>query len=540
MRDRISGPDKVCIRLRTQRAKMNNETPADSPAVAAAADASAAADATAAPAAADATAAPAAADARVDGAPRPQRGDELELQIDSLAFGGEGVARLGDSGYVVFVAGAIPGDRVRAVVHKRKRSYAHARTLEVLDPSPERIPPTADHPGVPWQVIPYERQLQIKSAQVEEALRRIGRLEGFELEEIVPALQPWRYRNKLEYSFGNGDGDGGELVCGFHASAGRNRVTPIEDCLLASERGNLARLIALSWCRAQGLIAWDRGRGAGTEAARGERMGPGPDGRARLRNLVVREGRRTGKLQVRIVTTDGELEAGSLAAALSKALGESLSGVLWTRSRSLAETTAGGETELVWGEDELPERLGELDLRISSEAFFQTNTEMAELLYGIVAEYAALEGWERVYDLYSGIGTIALTLAPRAGELWGIELLERAVADAIAGARRNEITNVHFFAGDTRTALPELLERAGRPDLIVVDPPRAGLSKKVVHRIIDAAPRRVVYVSCNPTTLAPNAAELVEAGWVLRKVRPVDMFPQTHHIECVALFERAS
>ncbi len=271
---------------------------------------------------------------------------------------------------------------------------------------------------------------------------------------------------------------------------------------------------------------------------RDERTGSAPDGRARLRNLVVREGRRTGKLQVRIVTTDGELDAGALAAALSEALGESLSGVLWTRSRSVAETTAGGETELVWGEAELPERLGELDLRISAEAFFQTNTEMAELLYGIVAEYAALEGWERVYDLYSGIGTIALTLAPRAGELWGIELVEPAVADAIAGARRNEITNAHFFAGDTRTALPELLERAGRPDVLVVDPPRAGLSKKVVHRIIDASPKRIVYVSCNPTTLAPNAAELVEAGWALRKVRPVDMFPQTHHIECVALFER--
>jgi 23S rRNA (uracil1939-C5)-methyltransferase len=514
---------------------------------------------------------------------RPQRGDELELTIDSLAFGGEGVARLGDGGYVVFVAGAIPGDRVRAVVHKRKRSYAHARTLEVLEPSPERLAPVADHPGVPWQVIPYERQLQIKHDQVDEALRRIGRLDGFELQDIVPALEPWRYRNKLEYSFGNADESdpgGGGLVCGFHAPAGGNRVTPIEDCLLASERGNLARLIALDWCRAQGLSAWERSarrRGAQTvedtgqdasetvapepravaagthapasgaraprrrdrvETMRRERTGPGPDGRARLRNLVVREGRRTGKLQVRIVTTEGELEAGALAAALSEGLGDSLSGVLWTRSHSLAETTGGGETELVWGEAELPERLGELDLLISPEAFFQTNTEMAELLYGVVLEYAALEGWERVYDLYSGIGTIALTLAPRAGELWGIELVEEAVADAIAGARRNEITKAHFFAGDTRLALPELLERAGRPDLVIVDPPRAGLSKKVVHRIIDASPKRIVYVSCNPTTLAPNAAELVEAGWVLRKVRPVDMFPQTHHIECVALFER--
>jgi len=491
--------------------------------------------------------------APVDDPPRPQRGDELDLRIESLAFGGEGVARLGAGGYVVFVAGAIPGDRVRAVVHKRKRSYAHARTLEVLEPSPERIAAVADHPGVPWQVLPYERQLQIKREQVDEALRRIGRLDGFDLQDIVPAVEQWRYRNKLEYSFGvvPTDEGGEQLVCGFHVPAGANRVAPIEDCMLASERGNLAREVALRWCREQGLTSWERGGGRRAPSSedghepvgrahgeRRERIAPAPDGRARLRNLVVREGRHTGKLQIRIVTTDGELDAGSLAQALSRALGDSLAGVLWTRSQRPAETTAGGETELVWGEAALPERLGELDLLISPEAFLQTNTEMAELLYGVIADFAALEGWERVYDLYCGIGTIALTLAPHAGELWGIELVPEAVADAIAGARRNEITNAHFFAGDARLALGELLERAGRPDLVVVDPPRAGLSKKVVHRIIDCSPRRIVYVSCNPTTLAPNAAELVGAGWALRKVRPVDMFPQTHHIEAVALFER--
>jgi 23S rRNA (uracil1939-C5)-methyltransferase len=466
---------------------------------------------------------------------RPQRGDELDLRVESLAFGGEGIARLGDEGYVVFVAGAIPGDRVRAVVHKRKRSYAHARTIEVLEPSPERIAPLADHPGVPWQVIPYERQLEIKHGQVREALERIGHLEGFELEPIAPALEEWRYRNKLEYSFGNAPGGG--LVCGFHAPAGGNAVVPMADCLLASELGNRARELAAAWCAEQSLTAWER-RGGGPARERGERVGPAADGRVRLRNLVVREGRRTGKLQVRIVTSDGELDAGAFAAALAAGLGESLDGVLWTRSDRPAETTQGGDTELVWGESELPERLGELDLRISSEAFFQTNTEMAEVLYGVATEYAALQGWERVYDLYCGIGSIALTLAPRAGQMWGIELVERAVADAIAGAKRNEISNTSFFAGDTRLALPELLERAGRPDVVVVDPPRAGLSKKVVHRIIDAAPKRIVYVSCNPTTLAPNAAELAEAGWRLTRVRPVDMFPQTHHIECVALLER--
>jgi 23S rRNA (uracil1939-C5)-methyltransferase len=509
---------------------------------------------------------------------RPERGQELELTIDSLAYGGEGVARLGESGYVVFVAGAVPGDRVRAVVYKRKRNYAHARTLEVLQPGPERIPPLADHPGVPWQVLPYERQLAIKQGQARDALRRIGGFEGFEVEPIVPALEPWRYRNKLEYSFGHSL-DTGELVCGFHAPAGWNRVLPIEDCLLASEVGNRARRVAARWCREQGLRAWSRGgeeggglgdgpRGRtvsdrpsgggvspgspGAEEGNGigvgprraplgqeDRTAPGPDGRAQLRNLVVREGRRTGRLQVRIVTTEGELDAPGLAAALVAELGETrLSGVLWTRSRQLAETTAGGETELVWGDAELPERLGELELRISPEAFFQTNTEMAEVLYGIAAEYAALEGWERVYDLYCGIGTIALALAPRAGEVWGIELVEPAVADAIAAARRNDIGNAHFFAGDARLALPELLARAGRPDVLIVDPPRAGLSQKVVRRIVEAGPRRIVYISCNPTTLAPNAAQLVEAGWALRRVRPVDMFPQTHHVECVALLER--
>ncbi len=490
-------------------------------------------------------------------AARPERGQELELTIDSLAYGGEGIARMGDHGYVVFVSGAIPGDRVRAVVYKRKRSYAHARTLEVLEPSPERIEPRAAHPGVPWQVLPYERQLEIKQQQVGDALRRIGHLEDFELQEIVPALQQWRYRNKLEYSFGADPA--GKLLCGFHASAGGNRVEAIEDCLLASEQGNLAREAVASWAREQGLGAWSRGgeagsedgprstgRSAGRPAGRprgardpSERIGPAPDGRALLRNLVVREGRNTGKLQVRLVSTPGELDVYSLDSALRAALGDALSGLLWTRSSQVAETTMGGETELVSGEGELPERLGELDLRISHEAFFQTNTEMTEVLYGLIVQYAALEGWERVYDLCCGIGTIALTLAPRAGELWGIELIEEAVANAIAAAQRNGI-RANFFAGDVRLALPELLVRAGKPDVLVVDPPRAGLSQKVVRRIIDCAPKRIVYVSCNPTTLAPNAAQLVEAGWALRKVRPVDMFPQTHHVECVALLERTS
>ena len=190
------------------------------------------------------------------------------------------------------------------------------------------------------------------------------------------------------------------------------------------------------------------------------------------------------------------------------------------------------------GEERFRERLGDLEFSISPEAFFQTNTEMAERLYGLAAEYAALAGTERVYDLFCGIGTLSLTLALRAGEVWAVEISEEAVADAIRNAELNEIENAHFFAGDVRDALRPLAERAPRPDVVVVDPPRAGLSTKMVRRLLETRPRRVVYVSCNPTTLAPNAAQMVEDGYRLVKVRPVDMFPHTPHIECVALIER--
>jgi 23S rRNA (uracil1939-C5)-methyltransferase len=439
---------------------------------------------------------------------RPSRGDVLELTIDSLAHGGNGVARL--EGYVVFVAGAVPGDRVRAVVGKAKRAYAEARAVEIVEPSPERVPEVADHPGAPWQVLPYERQLSEKASQVEDALRRIGKLDGFELEPIVAADELWRYRNKVEFSFGTDDQ--GELVCGFHAPGRWNEIVPMGDCKLVSERVNELREQVLGFCRGYG--AWDR-----------------RDQRGFLRNLVIREGRRSGQTQVRLVTSPGKLDVDGLIDAVDA------DGLWWTQTADLGESTYGGESTLLAGAPQLVDRLGGLDFLISPEAFFQTNTEMAETLYGVALEYAALRGHERVFDLYSGIGTIALSMATRARQVIGLEIVEAAVADAIENARINEIQNASFFAGDARLALRELVERAGRPDVTVIDPPRAGLSRKVVRRVVEAAPSRIVYVSCNPTTLAPNAAQLVEAGYRLIKVRPVDMFPQTPHIECVALLE---
>jgi 23S rRNA (uracil1939-C5)-methyltransferase len=439
--------------------------------------------------------------------PRPRHGDELVVQIDSIAQGGRGVARA--NGYVVFVSGALPGDRVRARLTKAKRSFAEAQAIEMIDPSPDRVPDRCLHdgepcPGAPWQGLPYERQLDEKSAQIDAALRRLGKLDGFDLEPAEPAAQPWRYRNKLEYSFGERNS---HLALGFHRRGSWADVIDAEDCLLASERNNEARNLVREWARREGISAYDPRRQTGV-----------------LRNLVVREGRRTGQVQTRLVTAPASFPQPPVDL------------------HTVVEGPGGGTNGPtgVLGEEFLAERVSQLELRVSSSAFFQTNTEMAERLYEIAADYAGLSGRERVFDLYCGIGTIGLALARRAGEVWGIETVPEAVADAEENARRNGIANARFIAADVRLGVRPLLERAGRPDAVIADPPRAGLSKKVIRRVIECGAPRIVYVSCNPTTLAPNASQLTDAGYRLRRVRPVDMFPQTPHVECVALLEKAT
>ena len=438
---------------------------------------------------------------------RPRRGELLTLDVESLAYGGRGIARR--NGYVVFVAGGLPGDRVRAEVTKAKRGYAEAAALELIHESPDRVPARCDHggqpcPGAPWQSLPYEQQLRHKQSQVEDALVRLGGLEGFELEEIEPAVEQWRYRNKLEYSFGEHDG---ELTLGFHARGRWDLIVDAEDCQLASERNNARRNEIRAWAVAEGLPAYDRRKRTGI-----------------LRNLVVREGRRTGQLQTRLVTSPSEIPRPPVDL------------------HTIVEGSSGGTEGPtgVLGSEYLEEELRGLRFRISHNAFFQTNTEMAERLYGIGAEMAGLTGSERAFDLFCGIGTLGLSLASRAGEVWGVEIVPEAIADAEENARLNGIENAHFRAGDARKEIRPLVEEAGKPDVVVVDPPRAGLSKKVVRRVIECEAPRIVYVSCNPTTLAPNAAQLAEAGYRVRRVRPVDMFPQTPHIECVALLEKAS
>ena len=372
-----------------------------------------------------------------------RKGEELELRIDSLAFGGSGVAR--HDGFVVFVRGGVPGDDVRARITKVKRGFAEGIVTELVHSSDSRVAAPCRHFGVcggcRFQDLAYSVQLAEKERQVRDALVRIGRFAEPPLEPIVPAASQFAYRNKLEYSFTSGE-DGVDL--GFHRAGRWDEVIGIEECLLTTDVGNAIRLAVRGWAREEQLEAYDQENGSGY-----------------LRHLVVREGRNTGQALVVLVTAPGErFEAGYLVDVLRRF--PEVRSIHWAINDTPAEQT-NLPTKLLWGADAIEEEILGLRFRIRPSAFLQTNTEMAERLYELAREYAGLSGEENVFDLYCGTGTIGLALARSAGAVWGVEISEEAVACAIENAELNGIDNARFFAGNVGQSIEELREEAGRP-----------------------------------------------------------------------------
>jgi 23S rRNA (uracil1939-C5)-methyltransferase len=449
-----------------------------------------------------------------------QRGDELELAIDSLAFGGNGVARM--DGFVVFVRRGLPGDTVRARITKTQRRHAEADLVEVITPGPLRVKAPCQHFGVcggcRFQDLAYDAQLEAKAAWVGDSLRRIAGIQDAPLEPIVGAVEQFHYRNKMEYSFAPGP-DGPRL--GLHKAGRWDEVLEIEKCWLTTDLGNGIRNAIQAWAREERLEAYDQAENKGY-----------------LRHLVVREARNTGQALVQLVTHERERFDRERLIEVLTAFPE-VKSIHWSVNDTSAEIT-NLPSLLLWGEEAIEEELGGLRFRVRPNAFLQTNTQMAERLYQMVLEEAALTGTETVYDLYCGIGTISLSLAPHALTVWGIEISEESVACAIENAELNTIGNAAFFAGNVGQVLQELQGRAGDPGLVVVDPPRAGLAGKALKRLGELGAPRVVYVSCNPTTLAGDLKVLRdEYGYQLVRARPVDMFPHTPHVECVTLLERS-
>ena len=446
---------------------------------------------------------------------------ELELTVDSLAYGGNGVARL--NGFVVFVRRGLPGDRVRARVTKVQRRHAEALATEVIEAGPNRVDaPCAHYPacgGCRFQDLAYEAQIAAKAAQVADALGRLGGIPEPPLESILPAEDVFHYRNKLEYSFTQLE-DGPTL--GFHKAGRWDEVLEVERCWLTTDGGNAIRNAVRAWAREERLVAYDQAEQNGY-----------------LRHLVVREGRNTGQVLVQLVTAAGEkFDTGQFVDVLRRFA--EVRSIHWSVNNSAAEVT-NLPTRLLWGEEAIEEELCGLRFRVRPNAFLQTNTRMAERLYALAREFAALTGRETVYDLYCGIGTIGLTLAADALTVWGIDVSEESIACALENADLNGITNAAFFAGNVGQSLEELRERTGDPDVVVVDPPRAGLAGKALRRLGEIGAPRIVYVSCNPTTLASDSKRLrLDYGYELVRARPVDMFPHTPHVETVALLERGA
>jgi 23S rRNA (uracil1939-C5)-methyltransferase len=448
-----------------------------------------------------------------------QRDQELELSIESLAFGGNGVARL--DGFVVFVRRGLPGDTVKARVTKVQRRHAEAVATEILTPGPVRVDAPCQHypacGGCRFQDLAYETQVQTKHRWVADSLQRIAGLTDAPLEPIVPAASQFHYRNKMEYSFTQTE-DGPTL--GLHRAGRWDEVLQIDKCWITSDVDNAIRNTMRAWAREEKLTAYDQETHEGY-----------------LRHLMVRVGRNTGQALVQLVTNRGErFDRERLIEVLTQI--PEVKSIHWSVNEGVNETTEL-PTELIWGEDAIEEEIGGLRFRVRPNAFLQTNTEMAEQLYAIAREFAGLTGSETVYDLYCGIGTIGISMARDAMTVWGIEISEESVACAIENQELNGIGNTAFFAGNVGEVLADLRRRAGDPDVVVVDPPRAGLAGKALKRLGEIAAPRIVYVSCNPTTLAGDLKRLADDyGYRLVRARPVDMFPHTPHVECVALLER--
>jgi 23S rRNA (uracil1939-C5)-methyltransferase len=464
---------------------------------------------------------------------RPKRGEILSLTIDDLAYGGEGVGRA--DGYVVFVPGGLPGDRLQVRLVQARSRFGRGAIEAVIEPSPQRVEAPCPYfgrcGGCRLQHVAYPAQLAYKTKQVADALERLGGLRDVPLRPIIGAEEIFGYRNKMEFTVARprrgagteADSARGGLVVGLHETERYDAVLDIDRCLLQSDRMNALLAEARAFFVDRGLTVYEQDTGEGL-----------------LRFLMLREGRHTGELMTNVVTSAPAVSELAPLVARLQAREAGTTSVILNVNPKKASVAVGVEEHLLGGRDHIRERVGGLTFRVSANSFFQTNTRQAERLFDLVVESTGLTGTETVIDLYSGTGAISLLLARRARWVYGVELAQAAVDDAGANAAANGITNCTFLAGEVRFVLPSLIAKGVTAEVVVADPPRAGFHPKALHALITLGARRIVYVSCNPTTLARDLGELSRGGYRVEWVQPVDMFPHTPHIEAVARLERVA
>ncbi|MBR5421004.1 MAG: 23S rRNA (uracil(1939)-C(5))-methyltransferase RlmD [Lachnospiraceae bacterium] len=465
-----------------------------------------------------------------------KKNDVIQLSISDLGSEGEGIGKL--DGFPFFVKGALAGDVIEAGITKLKKTYGYARILRILTPSPDRVEPACPAfgrcGGCQLMHLSYEAQLRYKEKKVRDVLRRIGGLDEKLLEQahrpILAADETMRYRNKAQYPFGS-DRDG-NTVFGFYATHS-HRIVPCEDCLLGADESRPVLSAVRKWMEEYAIAPYDEEKGTGL-----------------LRHVLIRKSHTKGQLMVCLVINDTSLPR-------EKELVSGLAGIPGMHSISYSvnmeqtNVIMGESSCTLWGEERITDGLrcsvqkgdevseDTIEYAISPLSFYQVNPLQTEKLYATALEYAGLTGNEVVWDLYCGIGTISLFMAKKAGKVYGVEIVPQAIEDARKNAVHNGIENAEFHCGAAEELAPELLLRA-RPDVVVVDPPRKGLDSACLETILSAAPQRIVYVSCDPATLARDLHRFTEGGYHLEKYRACDMFPQTSHVEVAALLERVS
>jgi 23S rRNA (uracil1939-C5)-methyltransferase len=447
--------------------------------------------------------------------------DIVELTIADLAYGGTSVAKV--NGFVVLVYGGIPGDVVKAEITKKKSNYAEAKVLQIVKESELRTKPVCLHfgfcGGCTWQNLKYEEQLKFKARQVKQSLKHIGNFDDPPVQDALGSEDEFYYRNKMEYAFSPHPEK--KLILGLHPRKRFDMVFDLKKCFLQSETANKIVDSAREFARDKNLSAYNRKDQSGL-----------------LRYLMIREGKNTDMTMVNLVTYQGDFPT---AKEFSKSLFSnfpSVKSIVRNINPKLAQIARGETEEVLGGERVITERLGEFTFEISSNSFFQTNSRQAEKLYGVILDMAELQGDEEVLDLYCGNGTISIFLSSRAKKVIGVETVEEAVQNAKRNADLNEVNNCEFIRGETKKVLKDFELENRVPHLVVIDPPRAGLHPRGIKSLLSLRPPQIVYVSCNPTTLARDLKIFCEQDYKLKNVQPVDMFPHTYHIESVAKLTR--
>jgi 23S rRNA (uracil1939-C5)-methyltransferase len=464
-----------------------------------------------------------------DGKPSIKKGQDIELTIESLAFGGKGVAHV--EGLTIFVERVIPGQRVLARIFKKKKSFAEAYPLEILARADNEIeaicPAFGTCGGCRLQNLEYADQLREKTRQVRDLIQRVGGFVDFEVPEALPSPEAFHYRNKMEFTFTDNpwrthpDDPSKPIGLGQHIPGRFDKVINLDTCYLQKDIMNDILRFVYQYALDHQWEPYN------TRTHQGW-----------ARNLVLRYGEHTGEIMVNLVTRTYVKERMEAFKSAIMAAFPQITTLINSITTRLSDVAVGEREEILFGSGVIHDRLEKAGFEISANAFFQTNTRQAERLYAEALEGAALQGDEVVYDLYCGTGTIALFLAEKAKQVYGFELIAEAVKNARKNAADQGVENVEFIQGDLKDVLSQTIPGIAPADVIVVDPPRAGLHQNVVDDILKVAPRRLVYVSCNPATLARDLKRFCEQDYELQKVQPVDMFPHTAHVETVAQMVR--